>query len=449
MKRWGFLFAESCGIVLVACSLYGQWENPDKRLTVYPSHVDYGGYNNAWTIAVRDTMVHIVWEHRNIGPGELYYIRSINSGSSFEPDTQLTTRDSHFPSVAVCDSIVHIVWQDARDGNPEIYYKRSVDDGETWGDDEMLTNDLADSEYPSVAVSDSIVHIVWQDDRWGNYEIYYKRSVDNGETWGGDERLTDALAYSGYPSVAVSDSIVHIVWYDHRDGNEEIYYNRSIDNGMLWYSDERITDDLAASYNPSIAVCDSIVHIVWYDWRDNDEEIYYNRSVNDGETWGIIDERITDAVGKSHYVSVACWDCSYDYDVHIAWTDERDGGNNEEIYYKRHKCEGSNVEEDYRFKITDLGLEVHPNPFTQRTVISYQLPEELSTNNSTGFFEQQLTTLKIYDITGRIVKTLVNKEKSAGCYDVSFDTQELTTGIYFVKLVVGDYKEIKKLILMK
>ncbi len=288
-----------------------------------------------------------------------------------------------------------------------------------------------------MAVCDSIVHIVWFDKRDNNYEIYYNRSVDNGETWGGDERRTDDLAASYCPSVAVSDSIVHIVWYDHRDGNTEIYYKRSVDNGMLWYSDERITDDLAASYNPSIAVCDSIVHIVWYDWRDNDEEIYYNRSVNDGETWGIIDERITDAVGKSHYVSVACWDCSYDYDVHIAWTDERDGGNNEEIYYKRHKCEGSNVEEDYRFKIADLRLEVCPNPVVGSAIIKYQLPVKSK------------ISLKIYDITGRIVKTLVNEEKKAGSYTVNFDTQGLTTGIYFAKLVVGDYKEIKKLILMK
>ncbi len=89
MKRWGFL------IVLAACSsqnpvdLYGQWENPDKRLTVYPSYLDYDGYNNAWAIAVRDTMVHIFWEHRLSGSGNsgaLYYIRSINSGSNFDPD---------------------------------------------------------------------------------------------------------------------------------------------------------------------------------------------------------------------------------------------------------------------------------------------------------------------------------------------------------------------------
>ena len=492
MKKWGFLFAESCGMVLVACSLYGQWENPDKRLTVYPSYLDYGSYNNAWTIAVRDTMVHIVWEHRTGSPGELYYIRSINSGNSFEPDTQLTTRDSHFPSVAVCDSIVHIVWQDARDGNPEIYYNRSVDDGETWGiDNKRLTNDPAHSKYPSVAVCDSIVYVVWIDSRDGNYEIYYNRSVDNGKTWGiGNKRLTDDPAISGYPSVAVRDSIVHVVWIDERNGNYEIYYNRSVDNGETWgITNKRLTDDSAYSGCPSIAVCDSIVHVVWYDWRDGNYEIYYNRSVDNGETWEIIDkrltndpadswypsvavcdsivhvvwwderagagnmeiyynrsidngetwggdERLTDANGKSLHVSVSCWNCSYDYDVHVTWTDKRDG--NYEIYYKRHKCEGTSVEEDYRFKITDLRLEVCPNPFTQRTEIRFQISDA-----------RCQVSLKIYDMAGRMIKTLANEERKAGYYNVSFDAEELTTGIYFVKLVVGDYKEIKKLILMK
>ena len=492
MKRWEFLFAESCGMVLVACSLYGQWENPDKRLTAYPGYSDYGSFNNAWTIAVRDTMVHIVWEHRDSTIGELYYGRSINSGNSFDPDTRLTTGDSHYPSVAVCDSIVHIVWYDFRDGgisNTEIYYKRSVDNGETWGIDERITDDPADSYCPSVAVCDSIVHIVWYDFRDGNAEIYYNRSVDNGETWGIiNERLSDVPAISGYPSVAVCDSIVHIVWIDERAGNYEIYYNRSIDNGETWGIDNRrLTNDPATSWIPSIAIRDSIVHIVWYDrragnyeiyynrsvdngetwgidnkrltnssaysgipsiavcdsavhvvWvdeRDSDYEIYYNRSVNDGETWGG-DERLTNAADMSGRVSVACWDCSYDYDVHIAWTDERVG--NQEIYYKRHKCSAS-VEEQKSTsdKSTGAQLEVYPNPVVGSAIIKYQLPVKSE------------ISLKIYDITGRIVKTLASEEKKAGSYNVSFDAKGLTTGIYFAKLVVDDYKETKKLILMK
>ncbi len=483
MKRWGFL------MVLFACSLYGQWE-ADKRLTVYPNYHDYGSCNNARTIAVQDTMVHIVWGQRVIrggaGFGEIYYIKSINSGSSFSLDKRIATINSYYPSVAVCNSIVHVVWIDTRDGKGEIYYKRSVNNGENWGIDERLTFHPAYSSYPSIAVCDSIVHVVWDDTRDDNGEIYYKRSIDNGMLWGADERLTNDLAGSSFPSVAVCDSIVHIVWADRRDGNREIYYKRSVDNGVNWEIDKRLTNDPAVSYYPSIAVCDSMVHIVWYDWRNDNWEIYYKRSVDNGVNWEI-DERLTDNFAISHYpsvavcdsivhvvwtderdskgeiyykrsfnngmlwgaderltntaslpehVSVACWNCSYDYDVHIAWTDERDG--NQEIYYKRHKCEGTSVEESKELKVKSLELRVFPNPFTQKTVIRYSL------NGNRNDLR-----LTIYDITGRIVKTLVSEEKKAGYYTVNFDAKDLRAGIYFVKLVAGDFKETKKLILMR
>ena len=84
------------------------------------------------------------------------------------------------------------------------------------------------------------------------------------------------------------------------------------------------------------------------------------------------------------------------------------------------------------------GISVEPNPFIRFAIIKYQLPAKTE------------VSLKIYDMTGRIVKTLVNEEKNAGSYNVSFDAKELSTGIYFVKLVVvGDYNETKKLTLVR
>ena len=81
-------------------------------------------------------------------------------------------------------------------GTDEIYYKRSTDAGVNWGTDTRLTNNTADSWYPSVAVSGSVVHVVWDDNRDGNSEIYYKRSTDAGVNWGADTRLTNNTAYS-------------------------------------------------------------------------------------------------------------------------------------------------------------------------------------------------------------------------------------------------------------
>src|SRR5262249_52695490 len=124
---------------------------------------------------------------------EIYYKRSTDRGTTWEPDVRLTRSDgiSQFPSLAVAGSTVHVVWSEYRDGNPEVYYKRSTDDGTSWGPDVRLTADPANSFAPSVVASGSAVHVVWYDERDGNYEVYTKRSTDGGDSWGADTRLTN------------------------------------------------------------------------------------------------------------------------------------------------------------------------------------------------------------------------------------------------------------------
>lgn len=79
----------------------------------------------------------------------------------------------------------------------------------------------------------------------------------------------------------------------------------------------------------------------------------------------------------------------------------------------------------------------YPNPFNPSTTISWQ-----SSVNS-------WQTIKIYDLLGNEVATLVNEEKPAGSYDVEFDARNLSSGIYFYKLQIGDFVETKKMILLK
>jgi hypothetical protein len=171
-----------------------------------------------------------------------------------------------------------------------------------WQTDVRLTNDPGYS-FTSfnnawcIASSGSVVHVVWQDVRDGNYEIYCKRSTDAGVSWGPDTRLTNYTAYSTNPSVAVSGSNVHIVWFDFRDGNREIYYKNSIDGGNTWSSDTRLTNNTDYSFYPSVAVSGSVVHIVWHDYRDGNWEIYYKRDPT-GNTIGI--KNITSEIPSSY-----------------------------------------------------------------------------------------------------------------------------------------------------
>lgn len=109
----------------------------------------------------------------------------------------------------------------------EVYYKRSTDGGATWGEDTRLTSAGGVSLRPSLAIADDrTLHVVWFDGRNGELDVYYKESRDEGDSWDPDVRLTTARGDSELPSVAVSGRAVHIAWIDRREGQPELYYKR-------------------------------------------------------------------------------------------------------------------------------------------------------------------------------------------------------------------------------
>lgn len=83
----------------------------------------------------------------------------------------------------------------------------------------------------------------------------------------------------------------------------------------------------------------------------------------------------------------------------------------------------------------------YPNPFNPNTKIRFSIP-----NVETGL---ALTVLKVYDVLGNEVATLVDEYKAAGNYEVDFNAEQLSTGIYFYKLTVGDFTSVKKMTFIK
>ena len=87
----------------------------------------------------------------------------------------------------------------------------------------------------------------------------------------------------------------------------------------------------------------------------------------------------------------------------------------------------------YKFEL----VQNYPNPFNPSTTIKFSIPSESHVN------------LKIYDMLGREVRTLLNEEKVPGNYSVNFIAGNLPSGVYFYKLTAGNYTDAKKLILLK
>lgn len=79
----------------------------------------------------------------------------------------------------------------------------------------------------------------------------------------------------------------------------------------------------------------------------------------------------------------------------------------------------------------------YPNPFNPTTTILYQIPQAGN------------VSLKVYNITGTEVAALVNGFKQPGSYSVEFDASTLTSGVYFYKIAVNNFSEIKKMVLLR
>jgi hypothetical protein len=93
---------------------------------------------------------------------------------------------------------------------------------------------------------------------------------------------------------------------------------------------------------------------------------------------------------------------------------------------------------DTQWKVQTFRIEQnYPNPFNPSTTINYALPQAGS------------VTLKVYDVLGREVATLVNEKKAAGSYSVAFNASRLSSGTYIYRLTANGFSQTKKMILAK
>lgn len=486
-------------IIFFAGNVHAQWST-DIRLT--------NNSGESWTtmgkkcIAYSSNVLHVVWFDRRFGDDEIMYKRSTDGGVNWEPVVRLTNSpaSSTNPEIAASGNNVFVVWRDFRDGNYEIYFKRSADKGVSWDNDIRLTNNGSYSIDPCIDIYTSVIQVAWSDNRDGNYEIYFKRSTDNGTNWDAVQRITNNASESNFPSINTISNNTILVWSDNRDGNSEIYYNKSTNAGATWGSDARLTNNSANSVNPDVTGYSNgsgyNLYLTWSDYRDGNSEVYFKRSTDNGVSWNT-DQRITndagisiypvlDVFGQNLYIvwqdyragnygvyynrslnSGLSWDidlklntsalgasapsiCIYNTGLHVVWCDERD--NDLEIYYKQNPT--GNIT-----SITNTGTEIpenfslsqnFPNPFNPTTNFEFSIPllrgvDVPSTRDGGGVF----ITLEIYDAIGRKIETLVNSAMNPGTYKVEWKASNYNSGVYFYRLTAGSYRETKKMLLVK
>jgi len=219
---------------------------------------------------------------------------------------------------------------DQEQTNYEIYYKTSNDNGTSWSRDVKLTADTRHDLAPDVMqASNGTIWVVWSSERDGNSEIYYKTS-NNGITWSNDTRLTISSSVDARPAITQTmDGRIWVVWNSNRDGNLEIYYRTY---SSSWSLDTRLTTTASEIDDTSPTILQTSNQTIWLFWKSEGltqpPYILYKQSFDNGANWSS-NIQLTTGLYNDAYPSATQ---SRDTRVWVVWASLRDG--NWEIYYK-------------------------------------------------------------------------------------------------------------------
>ncbi len=269
------------------------------------------------TVELAGSRAFIGWVDYRDANEEEYLRRSRDGGATWEAPARLThdPADSWAPSIAIAGNTVHVTWFDRRNAgvtdldvetqlnqamalvgltptpppprDPAVYYLPA------FMARVMAKLDALQSAAPAwVHAGGDLARLDAQLQRFqelmttwnSSWEIYYKRSLDGGATWGPDVRLTAAPGVSVRPSIAISGREIEIVWCDGRDASAQVYGKHSADGGATWDPDQRLTfaagNPVGDTMHPSVAAGggDGAFYVVWMDYRNNgNPEIYFKR----------------------------------------------------------------------------------------------------------------------------------------------------------------------------
>src|SRR5918994_1739236 len=225
--------------------------------------------------------------------------------------------------IAVYQNNVYVVWSDATTGTGDIYFKRSVDNGTSFGATENLSiNSTELSSGPQISAVGGNVYLAWTEPMKGSNEIFFRYSNDSGVSFRGVRELSNTLSVEGesalFPRISAIGSNVYVVWQDKVSGNYEILLRESNDGGSRFSGIKNLSrNNTGDSTSPRIVSSVNNVYVAWTDHEPGKNEIYLRASSDNAATFGGI-KNVSWSDGDSYDPKIAVAGNS---SVYVLWED--------------------------------------------------------------------------------------------------------------------------------
>jgi len=383
----------------------------------------------------------------------VYLQRSTNYGATWLPTQALYITARNYgarPTIVSSQSNVYIVFRINIDITPpgdwDYYFVRSTDYGETWSDTMYVSDTTATGLGPDIALNNNGLHLIRGKNLSSSVtEILYNRSTDGGDSWEGCQILShNDTSGSFWPQIAAwGDSNVIVSWTDYKYSpygwTGDAFICTSTDNGVTWDAPIQMTDLHLVKSTDISADENGRVVLTYSDFRFGDREIFGNISYDGGRTWEG-EERLSEADGHSIEPSAVISDGI----SHLAWADARQNPDQTiyEVYYKRGDFQTGIQDDEIALPFKEKISAAYPNPFNGATSITL--------NDMKGGDVE----IKIYDIRGRLIRNLVAFNIQGGDKKAVWDATDnsgrrVSSGIYFARVETPQTIEIKKLLFLR
>jgi hypothetical protein len=369
---------------------------------------------------------HVAWTDWNTG--EIFWTFYDGVSWSSPMDIRDYVGFSVSPSLAADNSgRVFIAWHDLADQS-DIHF--SIYDGISWSTPHNLTDDPEGSAYPDIVVdSKGHVHLVWMD--YADVDIHY--SQYDGESWTGAVNVSQLTGQSCSPKITLDpQDHPHVVWEQHQAGYHVFY---TCYYGQEWTVPYKVSVE-EKSLNPTIAIDSrNRIYITWSYKIGEDKKLHW-RSYD--TSWSdIFSVPSTPGRAAAPQIVIDMRDS-----LHVIFS--ADAEENRDIFYTRRNATG--LEEwPERLLPQKYNLEQnYPNPFNQATTIRYTL----------SGCDLEKVTLRVYNLLGKEVITLIDQEQIPGRYEISWDGRdkngdEVCSGIYFYRLQFSGFGSVRKMVLLR